>query len=71
MHQRQPQHPPAEPEPLVLVVHKGRHRGDLDGVRVVGGVLEQAVVWVEQLPRQQEEELPRRAPVIQPAKQMQ
>lgn len=64
--QCQAQHPAAEAEPLVLVVHEGGHGADLHGVRVVGGVLEQAVVGVEELPRQQEEELAGRPPVVQP-----
>lgn len=69
VHERQPQHPAAEAEPLMLVVDEGGHRGDLHGVRVVGRVLEQAVVRVEQLTRQQEEELTGRPTVVQPAKQ--
>lgn len=52
--------------PVVIVVDKGRHGGDLHRVGVVGRVLEQAVVGVEELPRQQEEELPGGAPVVQP-----
>lgn len=49
----------------MVVVHERRHGGDLHRVGVVGGVLEQAVVRVEELPGQQEEELPRRAAVVE------
>lgn len=49
-----------------MVVDKGRHGADLDGVGVVGRVLEQAVVGVKELTRHQEKELSRRATVVQP-----
>jgi hypothetical protein len=49
----------------MVVVDERRHRRDLHGVSIVRRVLEQAVVGVEQLPRQQEEELPRRTSVVQ------
>lgn len=48
-----------------MIIDKRRHRRHVDRVRVVGGVLEQAVVRVEQLSRQQEEELPARPAVVQ------
>lgn len=50
--------------PFVLVVDKGGHRRDFDRVRVVGGVLEQSVVGVEELATEQEEELPRGSAVV-------
>lgn len=40
-----------------MVLHEGRHGTDLYCVSVVGGVLKQAVVWVEELLGEQEEEL--------------
>lgn len=55
--------------PLVVIVHKRRHGADLDRVRVVGGVLEETVIRVEELPGDQEEELPGGAAVVQPATQ--
>lgn len=48
----------------MLVVDKGGHRRDFDRVRVVGGVLEQSVVGVEELAAEQEEELPRGSAVV-------
>lgn len=53
-----------------MVLHKRRHGADLHHVRVVGRVLEQAVVRVEHLLRQQEEEFPRRAAVVQTVESM-
>lgn len=53
--------------PFMVVVHKGRHGADLDGVRVVGRVFKQAVVRVEQLSGHQEEKLSGGATVVQPA----
>lgn len=53
--------------PLVVIVHERRHGADLDRVRVVGGVLKEAVVRVEELPGDQEEELSGGAAVVQPA----
>ena len=54
--------------PFVGILDERRHRADLDGVGVVGWVLKESVVWVKQLPGQQEEKLPRRATVVQPGK---
>ena len=51
----------------MVVVHKGRHGADLYGVGIIGRVLKQTVVWIKQLARHQEEELSRRATVVQPA----
>lgn len=51
----------------MVVVHEGRHGADLDRVRVVGRVLEQAVVRVEQLSGHQEEKLSGGSAVVQPA----
>jgi len=52
--------------PFQLVLHEGGHGADLDGVGVVGRVLEEAVVGVEELLGQQEEELPGGPAVVQP-----
>lgn len=51
----------------MVVVHEGGHGADLDGVRVVGRVLKEAVVRVEQLSGHQEEELSWGPAVVQPA----
>lgn len=51
----------------MVVVHEGGHGADLDGVRVVGRVLKEAVVRVEQLSGHQEEELSGGPAVVQPA----
>lgn len=53
----------------MVIVHERRHGADLDRVRVVGGVLEETVIRVEELPGDQEEELPGGAAVVQPATQ--
>lgn len=52
--------------PFQMVLYEGGHGADLDGVRVVGWVLKQAIVGVEQLLRQQEEELSGWPTVVQP-----
>lgn len=53
--------------PFMVVVHKGRHGADLDGVRVIGWIFKQAVVRVEQLSGHQEEKLSGGSTVVQPA----
>jgi len=65
VHQGQSQHPAAEAEPVVAVVHERRQRRHLHRIRVVGRVLEQAVVRVEQFAGEQEEELARGSAVVQ------
>lgn len=50
----------------MVVIHKGRHGADLNGVGVISRVLKQPVVWIKQLTGHQEEELSRRAAVVQP-----
>ncbi len=60
-----------ETSPFVMVVYEGGHGADLDGVGVVGRVLKQTIIRVEQLPGNQEEELPGRPAVVQPATQAQ
>ena len=49
-----------------MVLHQRGHGADLKGVGVVGGVFKQAIVWVEELLGQQEEELSGGAAVVQP-----
>lgn len=56
-----------ETSPFMVVVYEGRHGADLDGVRVIGWVFKQAVVWVEQLSGHQEEKLSGGSTVVQPA----
>lgn len=52
--------------PFQMVLDKRRHWADLNGVGVVGRVFEQAVVRIEQLLRQEEEELSGWTAVVQP-----
>ena len=52
--------------PFQLVLHEGWHGADLHGVGVVGRVLKQTIIRVEQLLGQQEEELPGGPAVVQP-----
>ena len=47
-----------------MVLNECRHGADLNGVGVVGRVLKQAIVRIEQLLRQEEEELSGRAAVV-------
>lgn len=56
-----------ESSPFMVVVHEGRHGADLDGVRVVGWVFKEAIVWVEQLSGHEEEKLSGGSTVVQPA----
>lgn len=58
---------PLSLSPFVVIVHEGRHGADLDSVGVVGRVLKQTIIRVEQLPGNQEEELSGRPAVVQPA----
>lgn len=51
----------------MVIVHEGGHGADLDRVGVIGRVLKQTIIRVEQLPGNQEEELPGRPAVVQPA----
>lgn len=51
----------------MVIVYKCRHGADLHRVRVVGGVLKQTIVRVEELPGDQEEEFSGGAAVVQPA----
>ena len=56
-----------EASPFMMVVHKGRHGANLDGVRVVGRIFKQAVVRVEQFSGHQEEKLSGGSAVVQSA----
>lgn len=56
--------------PFMVVVYEGRHGADLDGVRVIGWILKQAVVRVEELSGDEEEKLPGGSAVVQPAGRM-
>lgn len=51
----------------MVIVHEGGHGADLDRVGVIGRVLKQTIIRVEQLPGNQEEELSGRPAVVQPA----
>lgn len=53
--------------PFMVIVHEGGHGADLDRVGVIGRVLKQTIIRVEQLPGDQEEELSGRPAVVQPA----
>ena len=59
--------PAGETEPVEMVLDEGGGWADLHRVRVVGRVFEQAIVWVEDLSRQEKEELPRRTTIVQTA----
>lgn len=50
----------------MVVIHKGGHGADLNGVGVISRVLKQPVIWIKQLTGHQEEELSRRAAIVQP-----
>lgn len=56
--------------PFMVVVYEGRHGADLDGVRVIGWILKQAVVRVEELSGDEEEKLSGGSAVVQPAGRM-
>lgn len=53
--------------PFVVIVYKCRHGADLDRVRVIGRVLKQTIVRVEELPGDQEEKFSGGPTVVQPA----
>lgn len=57
--------------PFKIVFYKRRHGADLHGVSVICRILKESIVRVEELLRQKEEELPRRATVVQAAKETQ
>lgn len=57
--------------PFEIIFYKRRHGADLDCVSVICRILKESIVRVEELLRQQEEELSRRATVVQPAKEAQ
>lgn len=58
MNQSQAKDTPTEPKPFMVVVHEGRHGRNLHRVCVIGRVLKQSIVGVEEFPGKQEEELP-------------
>ena len=56
--------PPCESKPLQVVLDKAGGWADPHCVRVISGVLKQAIVGIEDFPRQQEEEFTRWATVV-------
>ena len=68
MHDHQTHHTAGKPEPVHVVLEEHGGGADLHCVRVVGGVFEEAVVRVEDLAREKEEEFSRRAPVVKPVR---
>lgn len=54
--------------PFQVIFNKGRHGADLYGVSVVGWVLKQPIIGIEELLRQKEKEFSGRATVVQPGK---
>ena len=50
---------------MECIINHGRERADLDSVRATSRVLKEAVVWIEELPGELEEELPLRPTVVQ------
>lgn len=65
MYERDANHSTGEMKPVEYLILIGGHRADLYGVHVRGRVLEQAVVGIEELARQQVEELARRTAVVE------
>lgn len=57
--------------PFEIVFYKRRHGADLHCVSVICRILKESIVRVEELLRQKEEELSRRATVVQAAKETQ
>lgn len=55
--------------PFQVIFNKGRHGADLYSVSVVGGILKQPVIGIEELLRQKEEEFSGGAAVVQPGKE--
>lgn len=51
--------------PVMVVVHKSRHWADLHSVSVISWVFKEPIVRVEELSRDQKEELPRWSTVVQ------
>ena len=56
MHYHQTHDTPGKPEPVQVVLQEHGGGADLDRVCVVGGVLEEAVVRIEDLTREKKEE---------------
>ena len=57
--------PPSKPEPVKVILYEHGCGADLDCVRVVGRVLKEAIVWIEDLTRQEEEEFSRWTTIVQ------
>ena len=68
MHDHQTHHAAGKPEPVHVVLEEHGGGADLHRVRVVGGVFEEAVVRVEDLAREKEEEFSRRASIVEPVR---
>ena len=56
LHDHQSHDTPGKPEPVQVVLQEHGGGADLDRVRVVGRVLEEAVVRIEDLAREKKEE---------------
>ena len=66
LHYHQPYHPARKPEPVHVVLDEHGGGADLDSVGVAGRVLKEAVVWVEDLSREEKEELSRWPTIVKP-----
>lgn len=54
--------------PFQVIFNKGRHGADLYSVSVVGWILKQPIIGIEELLRQKEKEFSGGATVVQPGK---
>ena len=64
LHHRQPDDPAGKPEPVQVVLQEDRGGADLDCVRVIGRVLKESVVRVEDLSGEKEEEFTRWTTIV-------
>lgn len=68
MHNDQCHHTPSKSEPVQAVLDEGCGGANLNGVSVVGRVLKEPVIRVEDLSREKEEEFSTGASIIEPEK---
>ena len=64
LHHRQPDDPAGKSEPVQVVLQEDRGRADLDCVGIVGRVLKESVVGVEDLSGEKEEEFTRWTTIV-------
>lgn len=61
----QPYDPPCKSEPVHVVLNEHGGGADLNGVGVIGRVLKEAIVWIEDLTREKEKELSRWSTIVE------